>query len=126
MVAAQIGMQLPLHENAWSAEGYGLFDFLQDGVEREDVAFFRAERAVESAERAVLGAEIRVVDIAIDLVAGHAGIVFPFAQLIRGHADADHVIGPEKLKRFLLREAHKAAAALRASGTLRGFSARHF
>src|SRR5438445_12092076 len=106
IVDAQIGMQPALHENAGPAEGYGLFVFLKDGVEREDVASCRAEVAVERAEGAVLGVEIRVIDIAIDLVAGHARIVFLFAQLIRGHADADQVIGPEKIDRFLLREAH--------------------
>ena len=103
IVDAQIGMKSALHEDACAAESDGLFDFLQDGVEREDVAFLGSHRAIEGAEGAILGAEVRVVDIAIDLIAGDARIVFLFAQLIRSHADADQIVGPEEIERFLLR-----------------------
>ena len=102
IVDAQIGIQAALHENAGAAERDGLLDLLQDGVEREDVAVLRAHGPVEGAEGAILGAEIGVVDVAIDLVGGHARIVFLLAQLIRGHADADQVVGPEEIERFLL------------------------
>src|SRR5260370_37119717 len=113
-----IGMQSGLQENAGAAESDGLFDFLQDGVEREDVAFLGSHGPIEGAEGAIFGTEIGVVDIAIDLIAGDSRVVLLFAQLIRGHTDAYQVIGLEEIESFLLRHAHSSAGSLRMSCTL--------
>src|SRR5215469_13305889 len=66
-----------------------------DFVERKDVGVLRAEGAVKRTEGTVFGAEIRVVDVAVDLITYNAGIVFLQAHLMRGHADADEVVGSE-------------------------------
>ena len=102
IVDAQIGVQPALHQNARAAERDGLFDFFENGLEGQDVSVLRAQRPIERAERAILGAEIRVIDIAIDLVGDHARIGLFLAQLVRSHADADQVIGAEQIERFLL------------------------
>src|SRR6202034_4164328 len=68
-VDLEVGMQATLHEHAGAAEFDGLADFFVDGVELKNVTFFRGvvfQRAVEFAEGAVLGAEVGVVDVAVD------------------------------------------------------------
>ena len=71
----QIGMQAALHQHAGAAEFDGLANLVVDGVELEDVTLFGCgplQRPVESAEGAILGAEIRVIDVAVDDVGGDA------------------------------------------------------
>ena len=65
-------MQAALHQNAGAAQVHGLLDLLENGFVREDVAFVVAHGPVEGAEAAIFGAEIRVVDVAIDDVADDA------------------------------------------------------
>src|SRR2546422_11706278 len=74
--------------------------------ERENVTVLRPERPVESAERAILRAEIRVIDVAVDLIRDHARVVFLQAYLMRRHPDADQVIGPEHFERLLVCQPH--------------------
>ena len=71
---AQVRVQSALQQDSGAAEREGLLDFFVNRLEREDVAFLRAQRTVEGAERAVLRAEIRVINVAVDLVGGHARI----------------------------------------------------
>src|SRR2546425_1189017 len=74
-VDLEIGMQAALHEHAGAAEFDGLADLVVDRVEVEDVAFLRRgalQRAIESAEGAVLGAKVRVVNVAVDDVGDYA------------------------------------------------------
>ena len=76
----QIGMKAALHEDARAAHFLCFGNFLVDFFEVEDVALFGArdvfsflgERPVERAESAVFGAEVGVVDVAIDDVGDHA------------------------------------------------------
>jgi hypothetical protein len=73
-----------------------------DLLEGEDVAFFRAHGAIEGAKGTVFGAEIRVIDVAIDLISGYARIGFFAADFVGGHADAYDVVGVEEIEGFLL------------------------
>src|SRR5258708_6884430 len=60
-----IRMQAALHQHSGAPEFDGLADLFVDGVEIENVAFFRGgafQRTVEGAEGAVLGAEVGVIN----------------------------------------------------------------
>ncbi len=100
----QVGMQPALEQNPSAAEIQHFVNFLVDVLEGKDVAVLGAERAVERAEGAIFGAEIGVVDVAVDLVSDDAGVVFLQARLMRGHAEADEVIGFEHVKCLLFRQ----------------------
>ncbi len=104
----QVGMQTALKQNPGAAKFEHFFDLRVDGFERQNVAILRAKRAVECAKRAVFRAEIRVVDVAVDLIGGDARIVFLHSQLMRGHADADEIIGLEHFERLLFSNSHGA------------------
>jgi hypothetical protein len=94
-------VQPTLEQNSGAAELQHFVDFLVNLLERQDVAVLGAERPVEGAEGAILGAEIGVVDVAVDLVGDDAGVVFLQAHFVRGHADADEVIGFEHFESLL-------------------------
>ena len=64
----EIGMQAALHQNLIAAQIDGFLDFFQQHVAIEHVAFFVLRLAVEGAEIADGGADVRVVDVAIDVV----------------------------------------------------------
>ncbi len=106
VVDLQIGMQAALKKNAVAAEFQHLFDFLKNFVEAENVAVLCADGAVERAEGTVLGAEIGVVDVAINLVGGDTRIVLFQAELMRGHADTNEVIGFEHVESLLFGQCH--------------------
>ncbi len=91
----QVGVQAALHEDAGAAEAEGLADFFEDDFLRVHVAFVVAERAVKGAEAAIFGADVGVVDIAIDDVADHAFGMQLAADLVGGHAEADQVVAAE-------------------------------
>src|ERR1700722_149015 len=108
-VNLQIGMQAALHEDAGTAKFDGLANLVVDCVEFEDVTFLcrgPLERAIKRAESAVFGAEIGVVNVAIDDVGDHALRVKLPANAISIHADADEVIGLEHLQSLLFGERH--------------------
>jgi hypothetical protein len=106
VIDLQIGMQAALKQNAVAAELEHLLDLLENFLEAEDVAVFCANGAVESAERAILGAEICVINVAVDLVGGDARVVLFQADLVSGHADADEVIGFEHVEGLLFGQCH--------------------
>ena len=93
-------MQAALHQDAGAAEADGLADLVEDHFLRMHVTFFMPRRAVKGAEAAIFGAEIGVVDVAIDDVADHAFRVQLAAHLIGGHAEAHQVVAVEKIDRF--------------------------
>ena len=68
----QIGMQAALHQHAGAAQVERLLNLVEDRFLRQDVAFGVPHRAVERAEAAILGAEVGVVDVAVDDVGDHA------------------------------------------------------
>ncbi len=69
---AQLRMQAALHQDARAAQVDGLLNLFEDDFLRMDVAFGVAHGPVEGAEAAIFGAEIGVVDVAVDDVADHA------------------------------------------------------
>ena len=98
-------MQAALHQHAGAAEFDGLANFFVDGVEIEDVTFFRGgafQRAVEGAEGAVFGAEVGVIDVAVDDVGDGAFGMQLAAHRVGFHADADQVVGVEHLEGLLI------------------------
>ena len=104
---SQIRMQAALQQHASAANLDHFFDLFVDRFERQNVAVFRAQRPIKRAERAIFGAEIRVVDVAVDLVGGHARIGFLAAHFVRRHSDADQVVGIEKFERFFWCDSHR-------------------
>ncbi len=102
----QVRVQAALEQNASAAKFQHFVNFLVNFLERKDVAILGAERAVKRAEGTILGAEIRVIDVAVDLVSDDARIVFLQAHFVRGHADADEVIGFEQFESLLFRQCH--------------------
>ena len=106
----QVGMQAALQQHAGAAQLHRLAHLVVDGVEVEDVAFggqLALQRAIERAEGAVLGAEIGVVDVAVDDVGDHAIGMQAAAHRVGFHADADQVVGAEQFKRFSFGQGHK-------------------
>ena len=98
-------MQAALHQHAGAAQLDGLANLVVDGFELEDVALFgrgSLQRPVEGAEGAILGAEIGVVDVAVDDVGDDAFRMQPAAHRVGLHADADQVVGAEQVERLLL------------------------
>jgi hypothetical protein len=75
-------------------------NFVEDDLFGKDVAFGVAHGPVKGAEAAIFGAEIGVVDVAIDDVADHAFRVQLAAHLIGGHAEAHQVVAVEEIDRF--------------------------
>src|SRR5689334_14903946 len=107
----QIGMQAALQQDPRAAESLHRVDLSADFLKGQDVAVFRAERAIARAKRAVFRAKIRVVDVAVDLVGHDARIVFLQARLVRGHSEADEVIGFKHFERLLFRQCQVASSS---------------
>src|ERR1700730_6566704 len=61
-------MQSTLHENLIAAQGDRLFDLLIKHFPRENVRVGVRALAIEGAEVANRGADVRVVDVAVDVV----------------------------------------------------------
>ncbi len=95
-------MQPALQQDAGAAELDHFDDLFIDGLERKQVTFLRSQRTIERAERAVLGAEIGVIDVAVDLVGDHPRVGFLAAHFHGGHADSDQIVGAKQVERFLL------------------------
>src|SRR5712692_5772475 len=72
----QIGMQAALEQNSCSSQFQHLIDFFVNFLERQYVAVLCPQGTVERAKGAVFGAEIRVIDVAVDLVSNDTRIVF--------------------------------------------------
>ena len=96
----QAGVQAALHQHARAAEIDRLLNLLEDHVDAVDVAFLVAHGPVEGAEAAVFGAEVGVVDIAVDDVADDALGMELAAQCVGGHADSDQVVAAEQVDGF--------------------------
>ena len=100
----QIRVQAALHQDAGSAQVECFLNLVEDDLVREDVALGVAHGAIEGAEAAVLGAEIGVVDVAVDDVADHAFRMELAPDGVGLHADTDEVIGCEQFYSFLFRD----------------------
>ena len=111
----QVGMQAALQQHAGAAQLDRLAHLVVNGVEVEDVSLRRQlalQRPIERAEGAVLGAEVGVVDVAVDDVGDHAFGMQAAAHRVGLHADADQVIGAKQLQRFSFGQGHKKITGL--------------
>ena len=104
-------MQAALHQDAGAAQFNSFPDLFVDGLEIQDVALFGLgafEWAVEGAEGAVLGAVVRVIDVAVDDVGDHAFRMQAAAQGVCFHADADEVVGAKQIEGLCFGQGHPA------------------
>ena len=99
-------MQAALEQNAGAAQLEHLLDLFVNFFERQDVALFVSNGAVKRAKRTIFGAEIGVIDVAIDLVGSHARIVLLHAEGVRLHADPDEIVGLQHLDGLQLGQSH--------------------
>src|SRR5437588_6568730 len=115
----QIGMQAALHQHACAAEFHRLANLVVDRFQIQDVSLFSfgsLQWTIKRAECAVLGAEVRVINIAIDNVSNHA-LGMQFAPDGVGlHADADEVIGAKQVESLLFGEGHSATKLILPNG----------
>ena len=96
----EVGVQAALHQHAGAAQVERLLDLLEDRLLGQNVPFGVAHGPVERAEAAILGAEVGVVDVAVDDV-GDDALGMPLAADGIGlHADTDEVVGTEQIERF--------------------------
>src|SRR5208282_5495334 len=103
----QVGVQAALEQDSRAAERQHLVNLPANLFEGQDVALLRSHGAIEGAEGAILGAEVRVIDVAVDLVGGDARVVFQAADLLGGHAEAEEVVGFEPFESLLLGDRHR-------------------
>ena len=106
-VDLQIGVQAALHEDSGAAQFNGFPDLVVDGFKLEDVSLFGRgpfQRPVERTEGAILGAEIRVINVAINDVGSYALGMKLAAYRVSLHADADKVVGTEQVQSLLFGE----------------------
>ena len=66
VVNLQVGVHPSLHQDSRSSQFKGLFDLLEDRLQRKDVSPFRSRFPIEIAEGAAGHADVGVADIAID------------------------------------------------------------
>ena len=99
---SQVGMQSALHQHPRAAQRNHLLDLRVNIFERQDVPVLGPQRPVERAERAILGAEIGVVDVPVDLVGSHARISLPPPHFVSRHPDPNQVMRLKHLQCFLL------------------------
>src|SRR5438132_14277475 len=107
----QIGMQAALHQHARAAEFDGFANLVVDRFQIQDVSLFSfgpLQWTIKRAESAVFGAEVRVINVAIDDVGDHAlGMQFT-AHGVSFHADADQIIGAKQIDSLYFGEGHSA------------------
>src|SRR2546422_10697419 len=116
----QIGMPAALHQHARAAEFDGLANRVVDRFEIEDVSLFSfgsLQWTIKRAECAVLGAEVRVINVAIDDVSDHA-LGMQFAPDGVGlHADANQIIGTKQIDSLCFGKGHSATKLILPNGT---------
>ncbi len=108
-VDLEVGMEASLHEDAGAAKFDGFANLFVDGVEVEDVTFFRSrsfQGTIKGAEGAIFRAEIRVIDVAVDDVRDRAFGMKAAADGVGFHANADEVVGLEHLEGLLFGQGH--------------------
>ena len=96
----QLRMQPALHQNAGAAQVDGFLDLFEDSLVRMDVTLGVPHRPVERAEAAIFGAEIRVIDVAIDDVADHSFGMQLAADRVGRHSDPDQIVAVIQVDRF--------------------------
>src|SRR5438093_7039365 len=116
----QVGMQTALHQHACAAKFDGFANLVVDRFEIEDVSLFSfgsLQWTIKRAERAVFGAEVRVINVAIDDVGDHA-LGMQFAPDGVGlHADANQIIGTKQIDSLCFGKGHSATKLILTNGT---------
>src|SRR6185437_2638528 len=105
----KIGVNATLHQDASAAHFDGFGDFFADLFEIEDISLVRLRAfqwAVKGAEGAVLGAEVRVIDVAVDDVSDHAFRVQAPPHGVGLEAQANQVGRAETVECLLARDRH--------------------
>ena len=105
----QVGMQAALHQHSGTTHFDGLANLFVNGFELEDVSLFgfgTLQWTIEGTEGAIFGAEICVVNVAINDIRRHALGMELAAHRISFHADTDEVIGVKQVESLRLRQGH--------------------
>src|SRR5438132_13289557 len=116
----QIGMQAALHQHACAAKFDGFANLVVDRFEIEDVSLFSfgpLQWTIKRAESAVFGAEVRVINVAIDDVGDHALGMQLAAQGVGFHTDADQIIGAKQIDSLCFGKGHSATKLILPNGT---------
>jgi len=85
-------VQAALHQDLIATKLGGFADFLQELAAIEDIAFGVFGRAIEGAEVADRRADVRVVDVAVDVVRAIRLRVQPARSCVGGAADSGQVV----------------------------------
>src|SRR5712664_1819207 len=85
-------MQPALHQNPRAPQVDGLLNLVEDHFLGMNVTLSVTHGPIESAEAAELGAEVRVIDIAVDDIAHDAVWVQLAAHRVGGHSDPDQIV----------------------------------
>src|SRR5436305_6396555 len=98
-------MDAALHEDARAVERQRLLHLAADLLERQQVALRVPRLAVEGAEPALVDADVRVIDVAVDVVRGDRRIVEAVAHLVGGQTQVEQVAFDEQRMRIASRDA---------------------
>src|SRR3989442_14503731 len=115
----QIGMQTALHQHACASEFDGFANLVVDRFQIQDVSLFgfgAFQWTIERTESAVFGAEVRVINVAIDDVGDHALGMQLAAQGVGFHTDADQIIGAKQIDSLYFGEGHSATKLILPNG----------
>src|SRR5690349_8494772 len=105
-------MQTTLHENPGTAQIHRLLNLVENRLDWQDVAFFVPHRAVKRAETAILGAKIRVIDVAVDDIADHTVGMKLATHGIGFFADRKQIVASKQIDRLATRD-HRSDPSLR-------------
>src|SRR4051812_31091868 len=91
-VNLEVRMQAALHQDPGATDFDRLADLFKNGVEIQDVALsgkLALQRTIEGAEGAVLGAEIGVINVAVNDIGDHVLRMELAAKRVGFHTNAD-------------------------------------
>ena len=100
----ELRMQAALHQNLIAAELDRFLNLLQQLVALEHVAFRMLRRAIERAEIADRRADVRVVDVAIDVVGANRLRMQPPRDGVGGAAERRQIVRFEQPHAFVRRK----------------------
>ncbi len=87
----QIRMQTTLHQDLVAAEFHGLAHLLQQDVAIQNVSLGVADLSIKGAEIADRGADVRIIDVAVDVVGAIRLGMQSLANGVRGAAEREEV-----------------------------------
>ncbi len=99
-IQLEFWMQSALEQDLVASECDGLLDFFQQYFPRQHVTFFVFGAAVERAEVTDCGANVGVIDIAINVVGSIVLRVQPIGHCVGGSSERRQVIALEQFQSF--------------------------